>query len=170
MFEHVGQHALPAYFGTLRQLLAPGGLVMNHGITSSDPEGRDAPHGGGAFIDRYVFPDGELVHLGTAIKAMQLGGLEVRDVENLRRHYARTCALWTDNFEANAEHLRAEVDERIFRIWHVYLAGCSYAFTHDWINLYQVVCGRAGEDPQSIPWSRRYMYGDQAPAGHPLRF
>jgi cyclopropane-fatty-acyl-phospholipid synthase len=82
----------------------------------------------------------------------------VRDVENLRRHYARTCAIWTDNFEGNAEHIRTLTDEKHFRIWHLYLAGCAYAFAHDWISLYQIVCGKAGNDPEQIPWSRRYMY------------
>jgi cyclopropane-fatty-acyl-phospholipid synthase len=158
MFEHVGARGLPAYFAQLSALLAPGGVVMNHGITTSHPDEQEVPHGGGDFIDRYVFPDGELVHLSTVLKAMQQGGLEVRDVENLRRHYARTCALWTDNFEANAEQIRTTLDARKFRIWHVYLAGCSYAFAHDWISLYQVVCGKAGQDPVAIPWSRRYMY------------
>ncbi len=158
MFEHVGARGLPAYFKHINALLAPDGVVMNHGITTSHPGERGVPHGGGAFIDRYVFPDGELVHLSTVLKAMQQGGLEVRDVENLRRHYARTCALWTDNFEANAEQIRTTLEERKFRIWHVYLAGCSYAFAHDWISLYQVVCGKAGEDPAGMPWSRRYMY------------
>ncbi len=160
MFEHVGARGLPAYFARLSALLAPGGVILNHGITTSHPGGRESPHGGGAFIDRYVFPDGELVHLGSVLKAMQQGGLEVRDVENLRRHYARTCALWTDNFEANAQQIRTAAGERKFRIWHVYLAGCSYAFAHDWISLYQVVCGKAGQDPAGIPWSRRYMYAN----------
>jgi cyclopropane-fatty-acyl-phospholipid synthase len=158
MFEHVGARGLPEYFSKLNALLAPDGVVMNHGITTSHPGEQEVPHGGGDFIDRYVFPDGELVHVGSVLKAMQQGGLEVRDVENLRRHYARTCALWTDNFEANAEQIRSTLDERKFRIWHVYLAGCSYAFAHDWISLYQVVCGKAGQDPAGIPWSRRYMY------------
>ncbi len=158
MFEHVGARRLPAYFAHINALLAPGGVAMNHGITTSHPGEREVPHGGGAFIDRYVFPDGELVHIGTVLKAMQRGDLEVRDVENLRRHYARTCALWTDNFEAKAEQIRATLDARKFRIWHVYLAGCSYAFAHDWISLYQVVCGKAGQDPAGIPWSRRHMY------------
>jgi cyclopropane-fatty-acyl-phospholipid synthase len=97
------------------------------------------------------------------IRCMQEGGLEVRDVENLRRHYARTCAIWTENFEANAERIRQLTDPKRFRIWHVYLAGCTYAFEHDWISVYQVVCGKAGLDPATIPWSRRYMYA--APAG-----
>ncbi|MDQ1919660.1 SAM-dependent methyltransferase [Massilia pseudoviolaceinigra] len=158
MFEHVGVRQLPAYFRRMATLLAPDGVAMNHGLTTTDPDCHGAPHGGGEFISRYVFPHGELAHLGTVIQAMQEGGLEVRDVENLRRHYARTCAMWTDNFEANAQRIKGMTDARRFRIWQVYLAGCTHAFTHDWISLYQVVCGKAGRDPAAIPWSRRYMY------------
>ncbi|WP_075793431.1 SAM-dependent methyltransferase [Massilia putida] len=158
MFEHVGVDNLPEYFSRINKLLAPGGVVMNHGITTTDVEQRNSPYGGGEFIDKYVFPHGELAHLSTVIRTMQEGGLEVRDVENLRRHYARTCALWTENFENNAERIRATCDPKTFRIWHVYLAGCAYGFAHDWISLYQIVCGKAGGEPAQIPWSRRYMY------------
>jgi cyclopropane-fatty-acyl-phospholipid synthase len=158
MFEHVGLRQLPAYFARMRALLEDDGVAMNHGITSTNIHSRAAPYGGGAFIGRYVFPHGELGHIGTVLRAMQEGGLEALDVENLRRHYARTCAAWTDNFEANAAHIKTLTDARRFRIWHVYLAGCTYAFTKDWISLYQIVCRKAGKDPAAIPWSRRYMY------------
>ncbi|MGZ3182648.1 MAG: class I SAM-dependent methyltransferase [Telluria sp.] len=158
MFEHVGRANLPEYFSRVNALLADDGVVMNHGITSTDAQGGQTPYGGGQFIDEYVFPHGELVHLSTVIQTMQQGGLEVRDVENLRRHYARTCTLWTENFEANADRIKQLADAKKFRIWHVYLAGCSYAFANDWISLYQVVCGKAGRDPSGHPWSRRYMY------------
>jgi cyclopropane-fatty-acyl-phospholipid synthase len=158
MFEHVGVQHMPEYFARIRQLLAPGGVVMNHGITTTNIDNGSTPYGGGDFIGQYVFPHGELGHLATVTRAMQQGGLEVRDVENLRRHYARTCAIWTENFENNAERIRTLTDPKRFRIWHVYLAGCAYAFSHDWISLYQIVCGKAAEDPAQIPWSRRYMY------------
>lgn len=162
MFEHVGVRHLPAYFATIRTLLADDGLAMNHGITSTDPDNGETPYGGGEFIQKYVFPHGELAHLGQVLKAMQQGQLEAYDVENLRRHYARTCALWTENFEARAERVRALGGDKRFRIWHVYLAGCSYAFEQDLISLYQIVCGKAGRSAAALPWSRRYMYG--APA------
>jgi cyclopropane-fatty-acyl-phospholipid synthase len=162
MFEHVGLKNLNAYFSHVNALLAPGGVVMNHGITTSDVDNAESPHGGGDFIDEYVFPSGELGHLSTVIKAMQTGGLEVRDVENLRRHYARTCALWTENFERNAPSIAFLTDPKKFRIWHVYLAGCAYAFRHDWISLYQIVGAKAGLEPEAMPWSRRAMYA------HPL--
>lgn len=158
MFEHVGVQHLPAYFEKIQGLLAPGGVVMNHGITTTDVAGRATPYGGGEFIDQYVFPHGELAHLSAVVKAMQQGGLEVRDVENLRRHYARTCALWTENFESRFDAIGQLTDAKRLRIWHVYLAGCAYAFAHDWISLYQIVGGKAGEDPAQMPWSRRYMY------------
>ncbi|MFA9216231.1 MAG: class I SAM-dependent methyltransferase, partial [Sphingomonadaceae bacterium] len=135
------------------------------GITSTDPDNGETPYGGGAFIEKYVFPHGELAHVGEVLKAMQHGALEVLDVENLRRHYARTCAIWTDNFEASAERLRALAGDKRFRIWHVYLAGCSYAFEQDWISLYQIVCGKAGRGTAALPWSRRYMYPDGDGAG-----
>ncbi len=158
MFEHVGLQHLRGYFEKIASLLAPDGVVMNHGITTTDVDARATPFGGGDFIDQYVFPQGELAHLSTVIKAMQQGGLEVRDVENLRRHYARTCALWTENFENRFEAIGQLIDARRLRIWHVYLAGCAYAFAHDWISLYQIVGAKAGQDPAQIPWSRRYMY------------
>ncbi len=158
MFEHVGVRHLPAYFARMHALLAPDGLAMNHGLTSTDHGNGESPLGGGAFIERYVFPQGELAHLGTVISAMQQGGLETLDVENLRRHYARTVALWSANFEAQAGAIAHLTDARRFRIWQVYLAGCQHAFHNDWISLYQIVCGRAGRDPSALAWSRRHMY------------
>lgn len=158
MFEHVGVRHLPDYFGRMRRLLKDDGVIMNHGITSSDPHGGAVPFGGGDFISQYVFPHGELAHLSTVVEAMQLGGLEVMDVENLRRHYARTCALWTEAFEREAPRLHALVDRKTFRIWQVFLAGCHHAFMRDWISLYQVVCRPAGSDASLHPWSRRHAY------------
>lgn len=109
-------------------------------------------------ISIQLFPQGELPHIGTVLKTMQEGGLETLDVENLRRHYARTCSLWVENFERNATHIRSLVDERRYRIWRIYLAGCTHAFQHDWISLYQVVCGLSGRNANRLEWSRRYMY------------
>jgi cyclopropane-fatty-acyl-phospholipid synthase len=158
MFEHVGAKHLVAYFAKMRELLADGGLAMNHGITTSDPANGESAYGGGEFIHQYVFPHGELQHIGNVLLAMQEGGLEAYDVENLRRHYAKTCATWADNFETNAATIRKLVDDRRFRIWRVYLAGCAYAFSQDWVSLYQVVCTKAGAEAAQLPWSRRYIY------------
>lgn len=164
MFEHVGLLHLPEYFAKIHSLLEDDGIVMNHGITSTDPESGETPYGNGEFIEKYVFPHGELPHIGLALKAIQEGGLEVLDVENLRRHYAKTCAHWTDNFEVRSNQIRQLAGDRRYRIWRIYLAGCAYAFTQDWISLYQVVCIKAGQHPARLPWSRRHMYEQRAPA------
>ena len=158
MFEHVGLKNLAPYFRIVHDLLAPGGWALNHGITSTDPCNGETSHGGGRFIDRYVFPQGELPHIGTVLTAMQQGGLEAVDAESLRRHYARTLKCWSDSFEARGEHLRTLVDERRWRIWRMYLMGCQWAFEHDEISLFQVLCRRAGQDADSLPWSRGWMY------------
>ena len=159
MFEHVGIKNLPLYFKQIRNLLADGGMAMNHGITTTDIDNGESPYGAGEFIDKYVFPAGELPHISVVLKAMQEGGLEAFDVENLRRHYARTCGIWADNFEANTEAIRKVTDEKHYRIWRVYLAGSAYGFERDWISLYQVVCTKAETSAQTLPWSRRYIYG-----------
>lgn len=158
MFEHVGAKHLPEYFGKICSLLADDGIVMNHGITTTDPKNGATAYGGGDFIEQYVFPYGELEHIGTVLTTMQEGGLEIYDVENLRRHYARTCGIWADNYETHAADIKPLVDDKRFRIWRVYLAGCAYAFAQDWVSLYQVVCTKAGREPALLPWSRRYMY------------
>lgn len=158
MFEHVGLNNLPHYFNKVRTLLKEDGLVMNHGITSTDHNSGETAYGGGEFIDKYVFPHGELPHIGLVLKAMQEGGLEALDVENLRRHYARTCSIWVDNFETHADQIKMLTDDKHYRIWRVYLAGCAHAFAHDWISLYQVVCAKAGRDASALPWSRKHIY------------
>jgi cyclopropane-fatty-acyl-phospholipid synthase len=158
MFEHVGRKNLPVYFTKVRELLVDDGIAMNHGITSTDFNSGETALGGGEFIDRYVFPDGELPHIGLALQALQEGGLEAVDVESLRRHYARTLDLWAENFEAKAEQAKALVDDEKFRIWRVYLAGCAYAFENDDVSIYQIVCRKAGRSAKTLPWSRRYIY------------
>jgi cyclopropane-fatty-acyl-phospholipid synthase len=158
MFEHVGRKNLPGYFQKMHDLLADEGIAMNHGITSSDADSGETSLGGGEFIDRYVFPDGELPHISLALESMQRGGLEAVDVESLRRHYAHTLDIWAENFEAHAEKARTLVDDEKFRIWRVYLAGCAYAFENDDVSIYQVVCRKAGRSAKNLPWSRRYMY------------
>lgn len=158
MFEHVGLKNLPLYFSRINALLADGGLALNHGITTTDIENGESPYGGGEFIDKYVFPAGELPHIGLVLKTMQQGGLEAFDVENLRRHYAKTCAIWAENFEASTNAIKKITDERRYRIWRVYLAGSAYGFNQDWISLYQVICGKANRRADTLPQSRRYIY------------
>ncbi|MGS0742373.1 class I SAM-dependent methyltransferase [Glaciimonas sp. GG7] len=159
MFEHVGLKNLPMYFSRIQSLLDDDGVAMNHGITTTDIDNGESPYGGGEFIDKYVFPHGELPHIWLVLKTMQEGGLEVMDVENLRRHYAKTCSIWADNLEAHSDAVRQASDDRRFRIWRLYLAGSAYGFEMDWMALYQVVCRKAGRSATTLPWSRRYIYG-----------
>ncbi|WP_028536632.1 SAM-dependent methyltransferase [Paludibacterium yongneupense] len=158
MFEHVGRKHLTDYFKIVRNRLSAGGIALNHGITSTDPEGGETRHGGGDFIDKYVFPQGELPHLSQVVYSMQQAGLETFDIENLRRHYARTLTHWSDRYEAQSEDIAALVDEKTFRIWRVYLAGCAHAFDIDQVSIYQIVCSAAEASAQTLPWSRRYIY------------
>lgn len=160
MFEHVGLKHLPAYFRKIHTLLKDGGLLLNHGITSTDPGSGASPLGAAKFIDKYVFPDGELPHISLALKDMQVAGLEMLDVECLRRHYARTLELWAQNYESQTARIRDLVDEPTFRIWRIYLTGCAYAFVQNWISLYQVLACKAGPTASlnPTPWSRAYMY------------
>jgi cyclopropane-fatty-acyl-phospholipid synthase len=160
MFEHVGLNHLPAYFGKIHSLLKDGGLVLNHGITSTDPGSGSTPLGAAKFIDKYVFPNGELPHISLALKDMQTAGLEALDVECLRRHYARTLGHWAENYENHADTIRTMVSETTFRIWRIYLAGCAHAFAQNWVSLHQVLACKAGASEQlnPTPWSRAYMY------------
>ncbi len=164
MFEHVGLKNLRGYFDTVYRLLKPGGVALNHGITSADADNRSVGLGAGEFIDRYVFPDGELPHVSFAIRELSEAGLELTDAESLRRHYAKTLGFWSDGFERKIDHLTALAGERRTRIWRVYLAGCAHAFAHGWINIYQLQAirprNRAGGAESPLPLSRGYMYAD----------
>lgn len=159
MFEHVGQANLPLYCRQLSEVVRPGGLVMNHGITSRHIDGRPVGHGAGEFIGRYVFPHGELPHLVKIGACISESGLEIVDVESLRLHYARTLDFWSRRLEANLDEARQLVPERVLRIWRVYLAGCAYGFRHNWINLHQILATKPHEDgSHELPWSRADLY------------
>jgi len=155
----VGLKNLRNYFGHIHDLLADGGVCMNHGITSTDPESAETPFGGGEFIEHYVFPHGELPHIGFALKEMTAAGLEAVDIENLRRHYALTMQHWSRRFEEHVDAIRDMVGEKRFRIWRAYLAGCAYGFAHNWMALHQIVSVKAGGPAaNSLPLTREYMY------------
>ncbi|MDT0203277.1 class I SAM-dependent methyltransferase [Nocardioides sp. AE5] len=136
--EHIGVRNYPAYFSFLRDRLRPGGRLLNHCITR--PHNR--PTETGAFIDRYVFPDGELTGSGTIITAAQDAGLEVQHTENLRRHYAHTLAGWSRNLVENWDACVAEVGEGTARVWGIYMAGSRLAFERDEIELHHVLATR----------------------------
>jgi cyclopropane-fatty-acyl-phospholipid synthase len=159
MFEHVGLANLPEYFGTLNRLLRPRGLVLNHGITSGTVEESDVISGGGGFIERYVFPHGELPHLSRTARDMSAAGLEVIDVESLRRHYALTCREWASRLDARKTEALALAGERRSRIWRIYLAGCTFGFDQGWVNVHQMLaCKSQAGEMGSQPLTRDYMY------------
>ncbi len=160
MFEHVGHANLPRYFQKLHACVRPGGLVMNHGITAHFTDAAlQGTQGGGTFIERHVFPRGEIPHLAMAVSGISNAGLEVVDVEGLRPHYARTLEFWSANLEKNLEKAARLVDAKSLRIWRLYLAGCAYGFRQGWVNLHQILAGRPDTDGHlDIPWSRRDIY------------
>jgi len=158
MFEHVGHRNLGSYFNKLQGLLAPGGTMLMHGITATLPGQKQVGRGGGDFIDRYVFPDGELPHLGFVLESMANARLEVVDAESLRRHYALTLTEWAKRLDAQAVVARQLAGEKRFRIWRVYLAGCAYGFTHNWMNIYQILACKPGHGAHPFPLTRDWMY------------
>jgi len=145
--EHIGVRNYPSYFSFLRGRLRPGGRLLNHCITR--PENRHVARVKGGFIDRYVFPDGELTGSGRIITEMQDAGLEVRHSENLREHYARTCAAWCVNLVEHWDDCVAEVGEATAKIWGLYLAGSRLGFERNWIQLHQVLGVRPHSDGQA---------------------
>jgi cyclopropane-fatty-acyl-phospholipid synthase len=159
MFEHVGHANLPLYCETLAAAVRPGGLVLNHGITSRHVDGRPVGHGAGSFVHRFVFPHGELPHLVKIGTCIADAGLEIVDVESLRMHYARTCSLWSERLEARLAEAGALIAERSLRIWRIYLAGCAYGFRHNWMNLHQILASKPLADgSHELPWTRADLY------------
>lgn len=161
MFEHVGRRHLPTYFAKIYRLLRPGGLVMNHGITSVALNADGLGSGIGDFIEDYVFPGGELQHASTVIGELAAAGLEPLDAENLRPHYGRTLWHWVEKLEANPQRAIELVGEHKYRIWRIYMAGSAYAFDNNWLALFQILGGRPAEDGrQEYPFTRKHVYCD----------
>lgn len=167
MFEHVGRARLPTYFAKIRRLLAPGGLLLNHGITAGGTRNAQLGAGIGSFIDRWIFPGGELLHISHVLDVMAEQGLEGLDTENLRPHYARTLWAWSDGLEARLEAARRETDERTVRAYRLYLAGSALGFERGWMALHQTLAsrpsGRYEEGAMrgsqcAYPFKRDYMY------------
>jgi cyclopropane-fatty-acyl-phospholipid synthase len=141
--EHIGVKNYPHYFGFLRDKLRPGGRLLNHCITRPRNDMSFMP---GSFIDRYVFPDGELTGAGRIIVEIQDAGLEVRHEENLREHYALTLKHWCANLVRNWDACVAEVGEGTARVWGLYMAGSRYGFETDEVQLHQVLAVKLHDD------------------------
>ena len=181
MFEHVGQANMGSYFAKIMRLLAPGGLVMNHGITAGRVDHRQLGAGMGDFIEKYIFPGGELLHVSALSEHLASAGLELLDLENLRPHYARTLWDWSNALEGqlgDAQRLLAEGStpaqaEKTLRAYRLYLAGSAMSFEQGWISLYQLLAakptGHVSDSHEnggpvlrgaqsSYPFNRGYMY------------
>lgn len=154
MYEHVGLHNLPLYFGIAYRLLRPGGLFLNHGIARSP----NSPSRDRSFIDRYVFPTGHLVTLSQALTAAEGAGFEVRDVENLREHYELTLRRWAEGLMRNASEVLRYVSKTTYRIWLLYMAGSAAAFQRGDIGIYQVLLSRPDHGASGLPLTRADLY------------
>jgi cyclopropane-fatty-acyl-phospholipid synthase len=174
MFEHVGRSELPNYFRQAARLTRPGGLFLNHGIVRA----RESDQGlrrwvkrllwrQGKFIDRYVFPDSELVPLDEAVRDAEGAGLETRDVETLREHYAMTLRQWVRRLEAARESAEKLVGLQSYRVWRLYMAASAYAFASGKVSLAQVLLGRPDERGHvEIPPTRDDLYATGTTAQH----
>ena len=151
--EHIGVGNYPAYFGLLHSKLRVGGLLLNHCITRPRNNGKMKA---GGFIDRYVFPDGELTGSGRIITEAQDVGFEVLHEENLRPHYALTLKGWCEYLEANWDACVAEVGEGTARVWGLYMAGSRLGFERNIVQLHHVLAVKLGPDQRSLtplrPW------------------
>ena len=154
--EHIGAKNLPAYVEFLAGKVKSHGRFLNHCITRAVTY---EPQRTTGFINRYVFPDGELEAAGTLISVIQDHGFEVRHEENFREHYARTCAAWGANLEAHWDEAVAEVGEATARVWRLYLAGSRLGFTQRRIELHQVLAVRTDRDGQSGMPLERLEFG-----------
>ncbi len=163
MFEHVGVKNLPGYFRIALNLLAPGGLFLNSGIVRA----AESPRRKQSFIDQYVFPDGELPTLTESLRAAEGSGFEIRDVESLREHYARTLRLWVRNLQERSSGLLQTVSERTLRTWLLYMAGSAAAFERGDISVCQVLLLRRHPGHKAELRTRENWYaGHRAESSH----
>ncbi len=159
MFEHVGLANLPAYYAVVQRVLRPGGLFLNHGITH-DEEGWNRTVAT-EFINRYVFPDGELDCVSNIQLGMERAGFEIHDVEGLRPHYALTLRHWVQRLEARRAEALQEVDEVTFRTWRLYMAACALEFEAGSTGIYQIVASKRDVGRWPVPLTRTDLYGDR---------
>ncbi|GAB3457357.1 class I SAM-dependent methyltransferase [Actinophytocola sediminis] len=146
--EHIGKAQLGEYFRALHDKLRPGGRLLNHSITRPD---NDQPAKVGGFLNRYVFPDGELESPGHLVSAMHDNGLEVRHEENLREHYSRTLEQWCANLDEHWDEAVAEVGLQRARVWRLYMAGSRLGFERNTVQLHQILGVRLDGTESGMP-------------------
>jgi cyclopropane-fatty-acyl-phospholipid synthase len=156
MVEHVGMKKLPAYFQQVARLLKPGGLFMNHGIGLGPVP---LPDQSGSFIDQYVFPDTDLLPIGQTLNLAESAYFEIRDVESLREHYALTLRHWVRRLEERHQDALQYVNEPVYRIWRLYMAGCAHNFQIGQLSVYQTLLVKLKSDgSSSAPLTRDDWY------------
>ncbi len=166
MFEHVGLKNLPTYFAVAHRLLKPGGLFLNHGITSD--EGGWKKSVATEFINRYVFPDGQLETISTVQQIMEDAKFEIHDVEGLRLHYAMTLREWVSRLEQHHEEVLKHVPESVYRIWRFYMAACAQQFEEGSIGVYQILASKRAPFLSPVPLTRCDLY-NKGGVNHALR-
>src|SRR4051812_9964651 len=164
MYEHVGRGELDRYAAQVHDLLAPGGLFLNHGIARLHSEVPSE----NSFIYRYVFPDGELSPVTDVMASMQNAGLEVRDVESLREHYPLTLRAWVANLAAHSEQAVAEVGAERERVWRMYMLGSALGFEDGDVTVYQVLTTRP-DAPHGLPLTRAQLLSEAGCEGGRVR-
>jgi len=163
MAEHVGIANLPKYMQTVRAVMKPGGVFLNHAITR--PAKRDAKtfrrnSAERRILSKYIFPGGELDHQGHVLDCMEANGFEVHDVEGWRDHYGLTCEHWSRRLEQNREAAIDQIGEQKYRMWLLYLAGVSMALTDGTARIFQTVATKRVEKGRSeMPPTREHLYG-----------
>ncbi len=156
MFEHVGLKNLSNYFSTVHRVLKPGGLFLNHGITSDTPDWNQGVST--QFINRHVFPDGELDTISNIQLRMEEAAFEIFDVEGLRPHYALTLRHWVNRLEERSEEAVRLVGERTYRVWRLYMTGCALQFEQGATGIYQILAERKKIGLPNLPLTRRDLY------------
>ncbi len=164
MFEHVGLANLPVYNATVLRVLRPGGLFLNHGITHDEEGWR--PTVDSEFINRYVFPDGELDTVSNILRGMEQASFEIQDVENLRPHYALTLREWVKRLEAAHEAALQFVTEDSYRVWRFYMAACAVEFEAEGTGIYQILASKRRTGTLAVPLTRQDLY--EVPRHRPL--
>ncbi|WP_242392512.1 SAM-dependent methyltransferase [Anaeromyxobacter oryzisoli] len=166
MVEHVGVAELSAYFRQAARLLRPGGLFLNHGIASLGPRDgglRSRLLREGVFLRKYVFPDGELPYLHEVAEAALQAGLELRDVESLREHYALTLRHWIDRLERRRAEVERVAGPTAYRTWRLYMAGAAADFERGENTVYQALHVKPARGASGLPLTRRGWYEEPVP-------
>jgi cyclopropane-fatty-acyl-phospholipid synthase len=159
MFEHVGLKNLPAYFEIVHQVLKPGGLFLNHGITSEKPGWSRGV--ATKLINRHVFPDGELDTVSNIQQRMENAKFEIFDVEGLRPHYALTLRHWVNRLDAKRDEVIQLVGERTYRVWRLYMTGSALQFEQGKTAIYQILAERKHDGLPNLPLTRRDLYASE---------